>query len=143
MICLSRSLVADLVRHLEAHYPREACGVFLGIKGEPDRVTGIRAIANLNTERAHDRYEMDPAGLLAAEKEARGLGVAVIGVWHSHPDHPARPSPTDLERAWPAYAYLIASIREGRAAEWTCWTLNGDGTAFEPMIVKLVDRVVS
>jgi proteasome lid subunit RPN8/RPN11 len=149
MICLSRSHVTELFRHLEAHYPHEACGVFLGVKGDQsvdgrqlERVTGVRAIPNLNTERAHDRYEMDPKGLLAAEKEARAAGVGVIGIWHSHPDHPARPSQTDLERAWPAYTYLIAAIREGRGAEWTCWMLNDAGTAFEPVIVKLADAVV-
>lgn len=150
MICLSRSLVAELFAHLEAHYPYEACGVFLGTKGERsadgrqmDRVTAVRAIPNLNTERARDRYEMDPRELLAAEKEARAAGTSVIGVWHSHPDHPARPSSTDLERAWPAYTYLIASIREGTAAEWTCWMLNEAGTAFEPVIVKLAGEVLS
>lgn len=142
MISLPRSRVTELQAHLEAHYPHEACGVLFGIKGDPDRVTGIRAIANLNTERAHDRYEMDPKGLLAAEKEARAAGVAVIGIWHSHPDHPARPSQTDLDRAWPAYTYLIASIREGQAAEWTCWTLDEAGAAFVPVVVRLTDEVV-
>ena len=139
MICLSRSLVAELFAYLAGHYPHEACGLFVGTRGGPDGdvVTAIRPVANLNTERAADRYELDPKGWMAVEKEARGRGEIILGVYHSHPDHPARPSPTDLERAWPDLVYLIASIRGGTAAEWTCWTLNEAAKRFDPVVVKL------
>ena len=104
-------------------------------------VTGIRPIPNLNIERAHDRYEMDPKELLAAEREARAQGVSVIGVYHSHPDHPARPSAHDLERAWNDLTYMIVSIRQGKAAEWTCWLLNEAEKVFEPQVVRLRDSL--
>lgn len=141
MIFLSRSHTSEIFRYLEQHYPHEACGVFLGRLGAMTEVTGIRPIPNLNTERAHDRYDMDPRELLAAEREARAQGVSVIGVYHSHPDHPARPSALDLERAWADLTYMIVSIRQGKAAEWTCWLLNEVEKIFEPQIVRLKDSV--
>lgn len=139
MICLSRSLAAEVFRYLEGHYPNEACGVFFGRRGTDgeEEITGAKPIPNVNTERARDRYELDPRAQLAAEKEARGRGEAVIGVYHSHPDHPASPSPTDLGRAWPELTYMIVSVREGRTAEWTCWRLDEAAGRFVPRVVKL------
>ena len=142
MICLSRNHAGEIFRYLEQHYPHEACGVFFGRRGESDQVTGIRPIPNLNTERAHDRFEMDPRELLAAEKEARAQGLSIIGVYHSHPDHPARPSTTDLERAWGDLTYMIVSVREGKVAEWTCWLFNEVEKEFHPRVVRLTDGVV-
>ncbi|MEK7765423.1 MAG: M67 family metallopeptidase [bacterium] len=141
MICLSRDRVAEIFRYLEGHYPHEACGYLLGRLGDPDRVTGIRPMRNVNTERAHDRYVMDPREQLAATKEARAAGVSLIRVFHSHPDHPAKPSGTDLEIAQPVYTYMIVSVREGGAAEWTCWILDESARAFVPRVVQLVDTV--
>ena len=141
MISLSRNCIAELFAHLEAHYPHEACGVFIGRPGKdgaPDVVTSVRPVDNVNTERAHDRYEMDPKGQLAAEREARAGGWSILGIWHSHPDHPARPSQTDLDRAWPRYAYMIVSIHSGKAGEWTTWELDDAGAAFRPVVVRVV-----
>lgn len=141
MICLSRDRVAEILRLLEAGYPHEACGYLVGRLGDPDRVTGIIPMRNMNAERARDRFDMDPSEQLVAERAARAAGASLIGVYHSHPDHPARPSATDLAIAQPVYTYLIASIRGGRAAEWTCWRLHEDGTRFVPRVVQLVDAV--
>ncbi len=139
MICLSRSRVAELFAYLEGHYPHEACGLLLGRRGAEDTVTEAPAVPNLNTERAADRYELDPRGWMAAEKAARARGEMVLGVYHSHPDHPARPSQTDLDRAWPDLVYLIVAIRGGKAAEWTCWTLDEAAKRFTPVVVRLTD----
>jgi len=139
MISLSRSRVAEVFAYLEAHYPHEACGLFVGRRGDDDVVTEAPAIPNLNTERAADRYELDPRGWMAAEKAARIRGEAVLGVYHSHPDHPARPSQTDLDRAWPDLIYMIVAIRGGKAAEWTCWVLNEAAKRFDPVAVHLTD----
>lgn len=150
MISLSRSRVAEVFAYLEGHYPHEACGLFVGRRGEGDRpgrpaeggedvVTQAPAIPNLNTERAADRYELDPRGWMAAEKAARARGEIVLGVYHSHPDHPARPSQTDLDRAWPELVYMIVAIRGGKAAEWTCWILNESAKRFDPVAVHLTD----
>ena len=102
-------------------------------------MVALRPVPNLNTERGHDRYEMDPKALLAVEREAKAGGMSVMGVYHSHPDNPARPSATDLERAWPGYAYVIVSVRQGRAAEWGCWCLDEKEKKFKPAVIRLED----
>ena len=132
MICLSRSLVAEVFTHLEGHFPHEACGLFLGRRaGAEDAVTQVAHVPNLNTERAADRYELDPRGWMAAEKAAAARGERILGVYHSHPDHPARPSQTDLENAWPNFVYVIVSVANGTPRDVTCWRLREDRSAFD------------
>lgn len=134
MLSLAPDALRSLTAHAERDYPREACGVLLGHleggssadspSGRSRVATSARAAANLNTERAHDRYDMDPKDRLAAEAEGRARGEAVVGFYHSHPDHDAYFSATDLARSeeaqwgepWvpPAYAYLVVSVRGGR-----------------------------
>jgi proteasome lid subunit RPN8/RPN11 len=78
---------------------------------------------NLVEDRRRDRYELDPRDIIRAEREAREAGQEVIGFYHTHPDHPARPSQFDTDRAWPAYHYVVISVVGGRLAEATAWTL--------------------
>lgn len=128
MLILEPSALAKVVAHVEADYPREACGLLLGgVQRDlaTRRAVDARPARNLNTERAHDRYEMDPADRLAGERLASAAGLAVVGFYHSHPDHDAYFSATDLARSeehqwgepWvdPTYAYLVVSVRGGRA----------------------------
>jgi proteasome lid subunit RPN8/RPN11 len=71
-------------------------------------------------------YLLDPDDFLAAESQARKSGLDVVGVWHSHPDHPASPSQTDLERAWPGYSYVIVAVTEDGLPEIRSWRLHND-----------------
>ena len=116
-----------LGRLAEAGYPREVCGVLLGrsAAGETVPVTVLQ-IANRNRQRAHDRYEMDPRGLLAAEKEARRRELDIVAIWHTHPDHPARPSATDLAAAWEGWSYVIVPVTRGGAGALRSWRLIGN-----------------
>jgi proteasome lid subunit RPN8/RPN11 len=126
--------VRERLRELAlADYPREACGLLLG------RVEGIRRVVelvhparNLNVERAHDRYELDPRDQLAAERAAREGGREVLGVWHTHPDHPATPSETDRAAAWSGWSYLILSVVRGELAELRSWRLDESTRTFLP-----------
>ncbi len=121
---------------VEASYPYEACGVMIGHppEGKPSRHgEGRRVVVedafharNLNVGRARDRFLLDPEDHLAAEKVARQRGLEVVGFWHSHPDHPARPSATDLEAAWEGYSYLIVSHPAFGANDFRSWRLHGD-----------------
>jgi proteasome lid subunit RPN8/RPN11 len=109
-------------------YPHEGCGLLLGRReGSATRVVEVRAARNIRSERARDRYEIDPADYLAAETAARAAGIEVVGIWHSHPDHPARPSPTDREFAWAGWSYLIAAVAAAGVTELRAWRLNGGG----------------
>ncbi|RXZ43199.1 M67 family peptidase [Crenobacter cavernae] len=114
-----------------AGYPHETCGLLIGQREEPQycRVHSMHPARNLNRERARDRYELDPADYLAAEQAARDAGLDVVGVWHTHPDHPAVPSETDRAAAWEGWSYLILSVSRDGVAAVTSWRLRGD--AFE------------
>lgn len=108
-------------------YPREACGLLVGLPRDGGwSVAEIRRARNLEPERADDRYMLDPEAFLAADRDARATGLDVVGFWHSHPDSPAVPSETDRQAAWPGYAYLIVSVRRGRPRDIRVWTFADD-----------------
>lgn len=120
------ALQARLQDWARAGYPSETCGILIGRCGDEDvRVEEVLAARNLNVERARDRYELDPAALLAADEAARDRGLEIVGVWHSHPDHPAVPSATDREQAWRGWSYAIVSVSRGGVEELRSWRLTG------------------
>jgi len=113
--------------HAQRDYPNECCGLMVGRRdGEAWQVEYARPARNLTVERAGDRFLLDPADFVRVDREARGSGLDIIGVYHSHPDHPAQASETDRENAWPALAYLIVGVRQGRAEEWRVWEYDGE-----------------
>ncbi len=125
---------AELEARVREGYPHETCGLLLGAQSEGSaRVLRVTQARNLNTERAHDRYELDPKDFLAADASARAEGIELIGVWHSHPDHPALPSETDRAAAWPGWSYVILSVTKDGVADLRSWRL--DGEEFEPEAV--------
>ena len=117
-----------------AGYPHETCGLLVGSsrdgRTETARATQAR---NLNTERARDRYELDPKDYLAADLGAREDGLEIVGVWHSHPDHPAQPSETDRAAAWEGFSYLIAEVTLQGVATMRSWRLQGQTFVEEPI----------
>jgi len=121
----------ELQRIAPAGYPLEICGLLIGrLHGDEWQVDEVRQIANLNSERAADRFELDPAGYQQVDRELRGTGKEIIGVFHSHPDCPGKPSPTDLGSAWEGFLYPIISVCDGKWSEMRCWTLAADGDRF-------------
>jgi proteasome lid subunit RPN8/RPN11 len=128
----------DLRQQAETGYPLEICGLLVGTVSESGwDIQQFRPVANLNTERAADRFQLDPAAYQSIDRELRGTDCEIIGVYHSHPDCPAKPSPTDLSSAWEGFAYPIVSIYDGKAVEIRCWSLNTDSGRFrEVMIVE-------
>ncbi len=114
--------------HAERGYPDEVCGVMMGDGGVVSEFAECR---NLNTERAHDRYELDPLSFNSADTAAREKNLNIVGIYHSHPDHPARPSETDRVRAWGGWGYLIMSIEKGSLKDSTLWYLNEETGQFE------------
>jgi proteasome lid subunit RPN8/RPN11 len=109
----------------ESAYPNEGCGILVGRTGDPGaEVLEVRLGTNLRQDRARDRYILDPRDILRAEKESRAAGLEVVGFWHTHPDHPARPSQYDADHAWPGYVYVIVSVERGRAVSDQGWVLE-------------------
>jgi proteasome lid subunit RPN8/RPN11 len=122
-------LLEDLRRHGEETYPHECCGVLLGRRGGEERaVTAVVRCGNARGDRLHDRYTIDPRELLRIEKLSRSRGEEIVGFYHSHPDHPARWSQTDLAEAhWLGCSYLITRVAEGRAEATNAFLLAGSG----------------
>jgi len=128
-VSLPAALHAELAGVARARYPREACGLLLGRRdGDHVRVLEQREARNLAV--TADRYDLDPLDHLRAEDEARALELEVVGVWHSHPDHPARPSESDRAQAWDGWSYVIVSVSAGAVGEVRSWRL-GNARAFQ------------
>lgn len=124
-------LPPDRRRELEAFiavgYPHETCGLLMGTVRDGRReVLRVAQSANLDTERSADRYRLDPGDFLREDQAARDAGHEILGVWHSHPDHPALPSRTDLDAAWEGWSYLIARVTRDGVTEMTSWRLAED-----------------
>jgi proteasome lid subunit RPN8/RPN11 len=124
--------------HLCRAYPEEGCGVLLGRDGETREVVEVEAFDNQRADSRHNRYLIAPEQFLAAERRGRAAGLEVIGFFHSHPDHPARPSAFDLEHAWPYYSYLIVSVERGRVTGALSWRLAADRSRFEPEALEVL-----
>ena len=136
MITIPDSLLREIYDHTQTSYPYECCGLMIGTMGQNKIVHAFRRCKNLNTERAHDRYDMDPLDMLRVEREFENSPWQIIGIYHSHPDHPSRPSQTDTDRAWPDYSYVIISVHKGTVAGAQSWVLNEVEKKFdeEPLI---------
>ena len=92
-------------------------------------------------ETRHNRYLIPPEEILQGELEAEERGLDVIGYFHSHPDHPARPSEFDRDHAWPWYSYLIISVIDGKAGDSRAWQLREDRSGFaEETLVSLSSK---
>src|SRR5690349_6909699 len=123
---LNPALQDRLRRWAQEGYPHEVCGLLLGHADEGvARVEDVTQARNLNSERANDRYELDPQDLLRADKMARARRWDIVGVWHTHPDHPARPSATDRAQAWDGWSYLILEVDAGEVKALRSWRLEG------------------
>ena len=139
MLTIKKEHIDGIYSHGGEGYPQEVCGIILGrYDGDDREAVEVRRGANLNSERAHDRYELDPRDLLAAEKHCRENGLEVIGLYHTHPDHPDEPSEFDRERSWPVYSYLIASVRNGKDFTARSWRLNDETKLFEEEKITIV-----
>lgn len=120
------NLVRQIEREGSAAYPNECCGIMYGTDTKAGRqVDSIEAVPNVydEVERYH-RFSISPQQLMAAEKKAGEQGKLVLGFYHSHPDHPARPSETDRIHAWPFYSYVIVAITKREPTDITSWLLD-------------------
>lgn len=137
-LTISTARYNQLVTHLQAAYPSEGAGLLLGeADGAGKTVKAILPFANkFESGEQHHRYLITGEDMLKGETEAEKLGLDVIGVFHSHPDHPAQASEYDRDHALPWYSYLIVSVQNGTAAEARCWVLADDrGKYIEEEIV--------
>jgi len=114
--------------HGHETYPHECCGALIGRDGV---VAEILALPNTTEEGPRRRFLVRPSDYREAERRATELGAELLGFYHSHPDHPARPSQYDLDHAWPNFAYIIVAVAAGVAGDMTVWFLKDDRSSFE------------
>jgi len=119
--------------HGQETYPHECCGALVGRDGA---VTAVVALPNTTDEGPRRRFMVRPSDYQLAEHRATELGGELLGFYHSHPDHPARPSQYDLDHAWPTFAYIIVSVADGSASDMTVWYLQEDRSRFEEGSLK-------
>ena len=140
MLSLTPSQIEQLITHAQTCYPEECCGLLLGqnktvreiwptentwtlefSQGMPELLP-----PNPQTQSRHDRFAIAPTAILKAQKYARTQDLAIIGIYHSHPDHPAIPSEYDRAIAWDIYSYLILSVENQQVTTYRSWQLDGD-----------------
>ncbi|HET9869477.1 MAG TPA: M67 family metallopeptidase [bacterium] len=138
MIRFEKQAEADMKGIGERGFPYEICGLMLG-KSSPERlVTEVFECGNLNKLKPETRYDMDPKDYLKGETLARQKGLDVLGIFHSHPDHPDKASETDRQAAWPGFSYVIMSIQKGKFASMRSWVLDEASQFQEEEISKTV-----
>ncbi len=134
MITLTPAQVLAIRQHGETDFPHECCGILIGAFGEngAKQVMEVLPISNAREEEAkRNRFLITAEEMMRGEKLAREQGLDVVGFYHSHPDHPAKPSQFDLDHAWPIYSYIIVSVMAGKSADFTSWELDPDRSEFE------------
>jgi proteasome lid subunit RPN8/RPN11 len=140
MIKIPASILRDIYKHTESSYPNECCGLMIGTTDTEQNHTvhAFRTCRNLNVERARDRYLMDPTDQLRIQREFENSPWDIIGIYHSHPDHPSRPSQTDTDAAFEGYSYVIISVQKGTVASAQSWVLNDSEKKFyeEPLVTE-------
>jgi proteasome lid subunit RPN8/RPN11 len=132
MLKVNRKDYAALRRHAEETYPHECCGLLLGrVDDDGTRiVTSAVRCGNTRTDSPQNRYNIDPRELVRLQREGRERGEDIVGFYHSHPDHPAQWSPTDLAEAhWFGCSYVITSVEKGKAALTNSFELTGSDEA--------------
>jgi proteasome lid subunit RPN8/RPN11 len=131
------AVVDVIARHGAETYPHECCGALIEIDGE---IVDAWPLPNTTQEGARRRFLVSPSDYRAAEARAAAIGGTLAGFYHSHPDHPARPSQHDLDHAWPNLSYVIISVMAGVPGAMTCWRLRDDRSAFEQKALQWPTR---
>ena len=156
MLKLTEKHLAAIREHGCQAYPAECCGVLLGhvdggrkvvtdvlplnnLRLEPQRAQELLPLEEPGRESERNRFLIDPREQLRVEKDARARHLDVLGYYHSHPDHPARPSEYDREHAWPWYSYVIMSVRQGEPGDPNSWVLAADRSRFDQQLVEITE----
>jgi proteasome lid subunit RPN8/RPN11 len=136
-IVLSPALYQQIEREGAAAYPNECCGILFGRDVDGRRIVDrlIPVPNDFEDAEKYHRFSISPKLLMDAEKNAAANNDLVLGFYHSHPDHPARPSEYDREHGWPFYSYVIVAIEKGAPGALTCWLLDETTEQFEQQSV--------
>ena len=137
------SLNQDIIKQMEDHatttFPDECCGfMFGGIDNGNTKVELISKVTNTHPDFKARRFLISPDDYMIAENYADENGYALVGVYHSHPNHPAIPSDIDRQAALPGFSYIIFSILDGTPSDVTAWELLEDRSKFRAVQIEKV-----
>jgi proteasome lid subunit RPN8/RPN11 len=140
---IAAAVLKAIHKHGEDAYPEEGAGLMLGrVNGAEREVSDILPLTNSREDEArHNRYLITAEDMLAGEMEAAKRGLDIVGVFHSHPDHPNRPSEFDRDWALPFFSYIITSINHGQAVASRSWRLPDDRGQFAEETITVVEAV--
>ncbi len=139
-IRISRAALESIRLRAAEMYPEECCGVLVGRAVDGVAVTEAVHVVNTHADNRARRYAIDARSLFSISRDAERRSLDVVGFYHSHPDHPARPSETDLREAtFPHYVYMIQAVEGGTPTELTAWTLADDRSAFRALHFEPAD----
>ena len=136
---------SELTERIRAYgaegYPNEICGALLGREeGETRDVLALFPLQNQREDSPHNRFSITSGDVRRAERSAQEQQLDVLGWYHSHPDHPARPSEFDREHAWPGYSYVILSVAARHPAAMTSWRLFDDRSGYQEETIVITER---
>jgi len=154
---MSHDVAESIRRHGAETFPYECCGALLGRESAatedngsqqqqielPREILELFPLVNRRDDSPRNRFAVTAEDVREAEKAASQHGLEVVGWYHSHPDHPARPSAFDREHAWPWYSYVIVSVMSGVPAETTSWRLNDDRQDYSPENIGIRNRAMA
>lgn len=145
MLRIPRTTLEELRRHGEETYPNECCGVLLGsLEGEARRVSRAVRCANTRSDQPQTRYNIDARELISIQREARERGEDVVGFYHSHPEHPALWSETDLAEAhWTGCSYVITAVEGGRAGRTCSFELAGQSEEEKHFVDEEIELMIA
>jgi len=133
-VLLTRRVRDEIREHGARGYPYEVCGALLGREVNGDgalrEVSAVLPLENRREDSPQNRFSVTPEDVLRAERAAREQKLELLGWYHTHPDHPARPSEFDREHAWPWYSYVILGVASGVADQMTSWRLADDRSGY-------------
>ena len=152
VVKITKSAFHGMIEHAEEGYPNEVCGVMIGkdlkisafkrcknLVSEDSIQTNFKELNKIDKERLRDRFELDPVSYLEADQWARDNALEILGIYHSHPDHPSKPSETDRQVASHGWGYIIFSINKGKFSDARIWYIKDDEHQFEQKDFELID----
>ena len=129
---IGRGDVGHIHQHAKEAYPEECAGALVGMDvGEIKIVVDVWRAQNTHEDERSRRFLIEPLQIKEFEERARERDMDLLGFYHSHPDHPAKPSEYDREHAWPYYSYVIAAVAEDRVEGLRSWVLKEDRSGYE------------
>ncbi|MEP9411016.1 MAG: M67 family metallopeptidase [Candidatus Brocadia sp.] len=137
MLYIGNDKLREIEEQVKKSYPLECCGLLIGTNTGGKKVVGVRPVQNKNFERAHDRYVIERGDFERVDREAVKNGLQIIGVYHSHPDHPAIPSAYDTEHACSWFSYIIVAVEGGEKTDIKSWVFDEEKKRFKEEEINL------